>query len=106
MGNDSTVASAVQAERPTGIKRIIREVNPCINLSGDIDKIIDEVMNPDVSFNFLLTLRFEQLSALLSFIADHDLLALAEQTIQKGGSAVPAQLMVEFVKAVELLAKK
>lgn len=83
------------------LTQMIRAVTPHLQLSGDINKIFDEIHSPKISYEFTVVLSFKQIVPLVAFLADHDVLALAEQTIQGGGSVVPAQLILEFLKTIE-----
>ena len=84
---------------------MIVKIEPQLRLSGDIDKIFDEVFKPTVAYNLTVSLTMEHIYALLDWITRQELLTAADYQIKAGGSIVPAQLILEFVKAVEAILK-
>ena len=85
--------------------QMIVRIEQQLRLSGDIDKIFDEVFKPTVAYNLTVSLTMEQITALLDWITKQELLTAANYQINAGGSVVPAQLMLEFVKSVEAILK-
>lgn len=86
--------------------QMIVRIEPQLRLSGDIDKIFDEVFKPTVAYNLTVSLTMEQIKALLGWITKQELLVAVSEQIKEGGSVVPAQLMLEFVKVVEAILKR
>ena len=80
---------------------MIRAVVPQLQLSGNIDKIFDEVTNPTFRHQFVVSLSLEQIKDLLGWIVESGALARESEAIEAGKSRVPAQLMIEFKCAVE-----
>lgn len=85
--------------------QMIVRIEPQLRLSGDIDKIFEEVFKPTVAYNLTVSLTMEQIEALLYWITKQELLVAANETLKAGGSVVPAQLMLEFTKAVKAILK-
>lgn len=85
--------------------QMIVRVEPQLRLSGDIDKIFDEVFKPTVAYNLTVSLTMEQIMALMDWISKQKLFEAANEQLNAGGSVVPAQLMLEFMKAVEAILK-
>lgn len=84
---------------------MILTVQPQIRLSGGIDKIFEEIANPTIAYNFVVSLTREQIRDLLDWMVKAELLSNANELIQSGGSEVPGQLMLEFIAAVEQIQK-
>lgn len=85
--------------------QMIVKIEPQLRLSGDIDKIFDEAFKPTVAYNLTVSLTVEQIQALLDWIIKQELLVAANETLKAGGSVVPAQLMLKFIKAVGVILK-
>lgn len=85
--------------------QMIVRIEPQLRLSGDIDKIFDEAFKPTIAYNLTVSLTMEQIMALLDWITKQELLAAANEQLKAGGSVVPAQLILEFVKSVEAILK-
>ena len=85
--------------------QMIVRIEPQLRLSGNIDKIFEEVMKPSLAYNLTVSLTMEQIQALLDWISSQQLFAAANEQLKAGGSVVPAQLMLEFTKAVEVILK-
>lgn len=85
--------------------QMIVKIEPQLRLSGDIDKIFEEVMKPSVAYNLTVSLTMEQIKALLDWITKQELFVSANEQLKAGGSVVPAQLMLEFIKAVGVILK-
>lgn len=90
---------------PQVTSQMIVRIEPQLRLSGNIDKIFEEVMKPSLAYNLTVSLTMEQITALLDWITKQELLPAADYQIRAGGSIVPAQLMLEFKKAVEVILK-
>ena len=86
--------------------QMIVKIEPQLRLSGDIDKIFDEAFKPTVAYNLTVSLTMEQIMALLDCITKQELSVAANEQLKAGGSVVPAQLMMEFVKVVEAILKR
>lgn len=85
--------------------QMIVRIEPQLRLSGDIDKIFDEAFKPTIAYSLTVSLTMEQIMALLDWISSQKLPVAANEQLKEGGSVVPAQLMLEFVKAVEAILK-
>lgn len=84
--------------------QMIQAVQPQLCLSGDINRIFDEVMHPgpqNVRYNFVVSMSIEQISDLLGWMVESGALKREEQAIGEGKSKTPARLMLEFKTAVE-----
>ncbi len=86
--------------------QMIVKIEPQLRLSGDIDKIFDEAFKPTIAYNLTVSLTMEQIMALLDWITKQELPVAANEQLKAGGSVVPAQLMMEFVKVVEAILKR
>lgn len=85
--------------------QMIVRIEPQLRLSGDIDKIFDEAFKPTIAYNLTVSLTMEQIMALMDWISKQKLFEAANEQLNAGGSVVPAQLMLEFMKAVEAILK-
>lgn len=85
--------------------QMIVRIEPQLRLSGDIYKILDEVLKPTDAYNLTVSLTMEQIQALLDWITKQELHVAANEQLKEGGSVVPAQLMLEFTKAVGVILK-
>ena len=85
--------------------QMIIRIEPQLRLSGDIDKIFDEAFKPTIAYNLTVSLTMEQIMALLDWITKQELLVAANEQLKEGGSVVPAQLILEFIKTVEAILK-
>lgn len=95
-----------ESKEPVQItSQMIVKIEPQLRLSGDINKIFNEVFKPSVAYNLTVSLTMEQIQALLDWITNQELLVAANEQLKAGGSVVPAQLMLEFVKTVEAILK-
>lgn len=83
--------------------QMIVRIEPQLRLSGDIDKIFDEAFKPTIAYNLTVSLTMEQIMALLDWITKQELLVAANEQLKEGGSVVPAQLIMEFIKTVEAI---
>ena len=102
----STMEEQNKEQLPVQItSQMIVRIEPQLRLSGDIDKIFDEVLKPTVAYNLTVSLTMEQVKTLLAWITQQELFVAANETIKAGGSVIPAQLLLEFIKAVEVILK-
>jgi len=82
------------------VSRMITGVQPRIVLSGNADRIFEELAAPEVKYDFTVTLTLAQIADLLGWVIKQELLQAAEAEIKGGGSIVPGQLVLEFTHAV------
>jgi hypothetical protein len=86
--------------------QMIRAVQPQLCLSGDINRIFDEVMNPgpqNLRYNFVVSMSIDQIEDLLGWLVESGALKREGDAIGEGKSETPARLMLEFKTAVESL---
>lgn len=83
--------------------QMIVGIEPQLRLSGDIDRIFEEVMKPKVTYNFTVSLTLEQIADLLGYAQDH--LEEIGATVKAGGNVTTCQLILEFTKAINLIQK-
>lgn len=105
--NTKTILAMPEGKPKEPFSLMITNIQPRIILSGDIDKIFDEMAQPKVTYDFTVSLSFGQINNLMKWMIDADLIPLAGAAIEKGENTAPAQLLVEFKNAVErILAQK
>jgi len=73
-----------------------------LKLSGNVDRIFEEVANPDFRYELTVELSIQEIAELLGFMVSAKLLESADQQIKDGGSQTPARLLLEFMKAAEI----
>lgn len=95
-------------ENKTGSKPyspMITNVAPVILLSGDIDKIFDEVANPQVVYDFTVRLSQTRLTELLRWVGRDGFLKDMDAALKAGGDTTAFELVIEFIKIVEAIQK-
>lgn len=84
---------------------MIKSIQPVLKLSGSADKIFDEIARPNIRHQLTFEFSLEEIGELLGFIVSAELLEKADEQIKSGGSEIPARLLLEFIKAAEVINK-